>query len=194
MGYALKKESEKYTYYDYKNWNDGERYELIDGEVYNMSPAPSKFHQVISGNIFTVFRNYFKGKSCKVFAAPFDVRFPEYQDQNDDAIETVVQPDISIICDKNKLDDAGCKGSPDLIVEILSPYTSRKDLNEKFSLYEKHKVKEYWVIYPYERLLHVNKLGEDSKYGSSIIYGLDDKLSPTIFPELIVDINEVFEE
>ncbi|HOF01595.1 MAG TPA: Uma2 family endonuclease [Spirochaetota bacterium] len=194
MGYALKKEIEKYTYYDYKNWNDGERYELIDGEVYNMSPAPRKSHQIISMNLSRIFSSYLKGKSCKVFAAPFDVRFPEYQDQNDDDIETVVQPDISIICDNDKLDDAGCKGAPDLIVEILSPHTSRKDLNEKFYLYEKHKVKEYWVIYSYERLLHVYKLGEDGKYGSSIIYGLDDKLSPTIFPELIVDINEVFEE
>ena len=145
-------------------------------------------------NLSRIFSSYLKGKSCKVFAAPFDVRFPEYQDQNDDDIETVVQPDISIICDNDKLDDAGCKGAPDLIVEILSPHTSRKDLNEKFYLYEKHKVKEYWVIYSYERLLHVYKLGEDGKYGSSIIYGLDDKLSPTIFPELIVDINEVFEE
>ncbi|HNZ27084.1 MAG TPA: Uma2 family endonuclease [Spirochaetota bacterium] len=194
MGYALKKEIEKYTYYDYKNWNDGERYELIDGEVYNMSPAPRKSHQIISMNLSRIFSSYLKGKSCKVFAAPFDVRFPEYQDQNDDDIETVVQPDISIICDNDKLDDAGCKGAPDLIVEILSPHTSRKDLNEKFYLYEKHKVKEYWVIYSYERLLHVYKLGEDGKYGSSVIYGLDDKLSPTIFPELIVDINEVFEE
>ena len=184
----------KYTYADYKKWEDGERWELIYGEAYNMSPAPTRTHQIISGNLFFLIKGYLEDKKCQVYAAPFDVRFVDRANQSDEDIETVVQPDISIICDNDKLDDAGCKGAPDLIVEILSPHTSRKDLNEKFYLYEKHKVKEYWVIYSYERLLHVYKLGEDGKYGSSVIYGLDDKLSTTIFPELIVDINEVFEE
>ena len=117
MGFALRKEKETYTYGDYKYWQDDERYELINGEVYNMSPAPKRIHQKLSGRIFNLFFNFLKGKTCEVYDSPFDVRFPDYEDQKDDDIETVVQPDIVVVCDKNKLDDIGCKGAPDIVLK-----------------------------------------------------------------------------
>lgn len=194
MGFALRKEKETYTYGDYKYWQDDERYELINGEVYNMSPAPKRIHQKLSGRIFNLFFNFLKGKTCEVYDSPFDVRFPDYEDQKDDDIETVVQPDIVVVCDKNKLDDIGCKGAPDIVIEILSPATSKKDLNEKFYLYEKHKVKEYWVVYPHEQVLHIYLLLSNGKYDKSIIYGSDDKFTVSLFPDMTVDMKEVFED
>ncbi len=193
MGLALKKENEKYTYGDYKYWND-ERYELINGEIYNMSPAPRRIHQKISGTLFALFHTYLKSKPCEVYNAPFDVRLPEYENQHDDTIESVVQPDIVVICDKNKLDEFGCKGAPDIVIEILSPATSKKDLTEKFYLYEKHKVKEYWIVYPYEQVLHIYLLQPDGKYDKSKIYTIDDTCTVHLFEDMTIDMREVFGE
>ena len=131
MGPLALKQEERFTYGDYVTWDDDERWELIDGVPYNMSPAPRVRHQAISRELLAEFVLYLRGKSCQVFAAPFDVRLPE-SDERDDLVETVVQPDLSVICDRGKLDDAGCRGAPDLIVEILSPGTAHKDLKVKF--------------------------------------------------------------
>jgi len=131
----------KYTYKDYINWSDEESWEIIDGTLYNMSPAPTRRHQKISGELFAAIHSYLKDKTCEVYSAPFDVRL-SINNENDDDITNVVQPDISVICDLMKLDDKGCNGSPDLIVEIVSPSTLKKDLKEKFYLYEKVGVKE----------------------------------------------------
>lgn len=130
---AIKPE-QKYTYADYKTWNDDERWEIIEGVPYKMdfsdkynfkcmSPAPMRVHQKISGNLFRKIGNHLEGKPCQVYAAPFDVRFLDYEDQSDEAIETVVQPDIIVVCDEKKLTDYGCKGVPDIVIEILSPST-----------------------------------------------------------------------
>ena len=131
MGPLALKLEERFTYGDYLTWDDGERWELIDGVPYNMSPAPTVRHQAISRELSTEFALYLRGKPCQLFAAPFEVRLPEV-DESDELVETVVQPDLSIICDKSKLDEAGCRGAPDLIVEILSPSTAHKDLKVKF--------------------------------------------------------------
>ncbi len=158
MGLPEKKTDHKYTYKDYCSWPEDERWELIDGVAYDMSPAPSRRHQEVSFELAGLIREYLKGKDCKAFAAPFDVMLPVFPVQSENEIDTIVQPDILVICDPSKIIEKGCLGAPDLIIEILSPSTSKKDLNEKFGLYEKHGVKEYWVVDPgnkYIRVFHL---------------------------------------
>jgi len=145
--------SKKYTYADYLTWNDGGRYELIDGDVYMMSPSPSPAHQKISVGLCNQLYNYLKDKTCDVFAAPFDVRLNA--DTEDD---TVVQPDISVICDPIKIDARGCNGAPDMVVEILSPTTARRDLVAKFNKYLAAGVREYWIVFPDTRNVMVHLL------------------------------------
>jgi len=134
--------NKKFNYADYLNWADDERWEIIEGVPYNMSPAPAREHQRVSAIIFVKIYNFLSGKECEVYFAPFDVRLAETKNEADEEIETVVQPDIVVICDQNKLDKRGCLGSPDIMVEILSPATSYKDQTEKLLLYEKHGVKD----------------------------------------------------
>ena len=125
--------------------------ELIRGKIYKMSPAPTSKHQIVVGNLHGIVWNFLRGKSCKVFTAPFDVRLPSAPKKKaDKEISTVVQPDLCVICDLEKIDERGCLGAPDWIVEILSKFTSAKDLNEKFSVYEEAGVREYWVVHPQE--------------------------------------------
>lgn len=139
----LQQDDRKYTYADYCTWDDSERWELIEGMPYAMSPAPTPQHQGISGELFGQLRDYLKGKPCKLFAAPFDVRL-----NADDEDDTVVQPDLVVICDRSKIDDKGCKGAPDIVIEILSPSTARKDRMVKFQQYLKAGVREYWIVDP----------------------------------------------
>ncbi len=143
-----KKDNEKFTYSDYLTWPDDERWEIIDGEAWDMSPAPSTEHQSISMFFSTEISTFLKDKSCRIFAAPFDIRLSEPGDIGEEEIVSVVQPDISVICDSDKIDKKGCRGAPDLIIEILSPSTAYKDETEKLMLYEKHSVKEYWIVNP----------------------------------------------
>ncbi|MEK7812897.1 MAG: Uma2 family endonuclease, partial [Candidatus Desantisbacteria bacterium] len=153
MGLAVRNREERFTYKDYLQWPDDERWELIDGVAYDMSPAPSRRHQEVVVELVSQFHNYLKDKPCQVYVAPFDVRLPEFDedgagDHLDEDIETVVQPDIVIVCERGKLDDSGCKGSPDIVIEVLSPYTAKKDMITKYHLYERHRVKQYWIFDP----------------------------------------------
>ena len=132
---------ETFTYGDYEKWPEDRRRELIDGVPYDMTPAPSRKHQEILGEIYLQFANCLKNKSCKVYLAPFDVRLPQGA-ESEEMIRTVVQPDLTIVCDHSKLDDKGCLGAPDLAIEILSPHTAAKDLKIKLDLYERVAVKE----------------------------------------------------
>jgi len=191
MSYSARKYDKTYTYSDYLSWDDGESWELINGTAYNMSPAPSRKHQEISVIITTFFFNYLKDKKCKVYAAPFDVRLPE-ADENDADIKTVVQPDILVVCDESKLDERGMQGAPDLIVEITSPHTAHCDLKEKFYLYEKHRVKEYWIVHPYEETVLVYKPGPDHTYSRAESYAGNDEISVGIFRDLTISLDEVF--
>ena len=193
MGLPLKKENTKYIYKDYYSWDDKQRWELIDGIAYNMVPAPSADHQRISSELHRQLSNYFFGKPCEVFAAPFDVRLPE-TDENDDEIKTVVQPDIVIVCNKLKLDMKGCKDAPDLVVEIISPSTAKRDLDEKLKLYEKHGVKEYWVVDPSNKIVQVFKPGEDKKYRNPEVYSHEEKIKVNLFEDLTIDLTSVFPE
>src|SRR5260221_2999835 len=133
--------SYNYTYADYLKWKFEERLELFRGKIYKLS-APATRHQEISMSLSSYFFNYLKGKKCKAFHAPFDVRLPVKNRKKDDEVNTVVQPDICVICDETKLDERGCCGAPDLVAEILSPGNSKKEVRLKYELYEEAGVRE----------------------------------------------------
>ncbi|WP_424962399.1 Uma2 family endonuclease [Ekhidna sp.] len=182
-----------YSYADYLKWSFEERVELIKGKLFNMSPAPRTSHQTISMNLSTEIKTFLKGKSCKVFAAPFDVRLPTKPDDPDNKILTVVQPDICVVCDTNKLDELGCKGAPDLVVEILSPSTAKKDLENKFELYEENGVKEYWVIYPGENIVEIFELKE-GKYATRGKFVGSKTVTSIVLPGFELSLEDLFEE
>ena len=192
MGYVVNTTAEKWTYADYLTWPEGERWELIDGVAYMMSPAPSRRHQELSGNLQSILHQHLKGKRCKVYDAPFDVRLPDGVDETAEAIETVVQPDIVVVCDPEKLDDRGCKGAPDLIVEILSPSSADRDLKEKFYLYQRVGVREYWILNQTDETLMVFKLINGCEYGRPEMYVSRDKVAVPLLGDLIIDLNDVF--
>jgi len=182
---------EIFTYGDYLAWLDSERWELIEGQPYDMSPAPLRRHQQISIELAAQILIYLRDKSCEVYSAPFDVRLPE-KDEADEDIISVVQPDIAVICDESKLDRLGCRGAPDFIVEILSASTAAKDQIQKLALYEKHGVREYWIIHPTDNILSVHLLGKDGKYGAASIYEGKGRLKLNVLPDLEIDLDLVF--
>ncbi|OQA20024.1 MAG: hypothetical protein BWY64_00485 [bacterium ADurb.Bin363] len=191
MSDPLKKEKKIYTFADYMTWPDNELWEIIDGIPYNMAP-PSTGHQLISGELYRQIANYLVGKTCMVFAAPFGVRFPE-EDEPDEFIKDALMPDITVVCDRKKLDEKGCRGSPDFIVEILSPSTAKKDMKSKRQLYQKSGVKEYWIVDPVHKTVQVYTLNEQGKYGFPEIYGEDDKIKIGIFnDEMEIELSLVF--
>ena len=139
----------QYSFKDYLSWQFNERVELFRGFIAKMSPAPSSFHQNYSGNINFAIRSFLKSKPCKVFYAPIDVYLPTKDKK------TVVQPDIIVVCDLNKIEKKGCVGAPDIAIEILSPGNSSKEMNDKYDLYEEAGVKEYWVVFPEEQVVQI---------------------------------------
>jgi Uma2 family endonuclease len=191
MSRPAKKMEKPFTYGDYLTWPEDERWEIIHGVAYNMSPAPSTEHQRVSRRLLVQFDHFFTQGPCEIFSAPFDVCLPK-GDEDDEAIETVVQPDLAIICDPMKVDSNGCKGAPDLIIEIISPSTAKKDRHEKFFLYEEHGVKEYWTVHPLEYLIEVFALGDDGTYGRPNIYARDDLLPVSLFPGLEIPLARIF--
>lgn len=171
--------NQSYTYSDYLKWKLKERVEIIKGKIMTMSPAPVRLHQQIAGKIYLEMGLYFREHPCNVYFAPFDVRFLD-QDGN---IKTVVQPDICVICDQEKLDKKGCIGAPDLIVEILSPGNSKKEMKDKYELYQEQGVKEYWVVNPAEQNILVYVLENEKYIGIQPVVEGDVITSPT-FPAL----------
>ncbi|MDR1948303.1 MAG: Uma2 family endonuclease [Spirochaetaceae bacterium] len=182
----LAKENDYYTYADYLTWEGSERYELIDGEAYMMA-LPSRIHQEISGSLYYALRSYLEGKPCKVYAAPFAVRLNPAEDQSDD---TVLEPDIVVVCDPSKLDDRGCNGAPDLVIEILSPSNTRHDRLVKFNKYRQAGVREYWIVGPEEKIVTVYVL----KNGEYTAFNYDDTgTAPvTVLPECEIDLKTIF--
>jgi len=157
--------SKQYTYADYLTWQFDDMVELIRGKIIKMSPAPNLAHQAASSNLQGIIWNFLKKNPCQVFAAPFDVRLPlPPKNQKGNKIDTVVQPDICVICDASKLDTQGCNGAPDWIIEILSPVTSKKDLTDKYEIYQNAGVKEYWVVYPSEQIIAPYLLDDSNIY------------------------------
>ena len=179
-----------YSYADYLKWQFDECVELIRGKIVRMSPAPSSYHQTVSGNLHGEFYTYLKHKSCKLYSAPFDVRL--LRKENEAEIQTVVQPDLCIICDTSKIDGRGCLGAPDLIIEILSPATSQKDVHDKFDLYEEAGVKEYWIVSPSDHIVDVFIL-KDGKYAFVKKYAGNDLVPVNIFQDFSVDLKDIFE-
>jgi Uma2 family endonuclease len=184
-------EEKRYTYGDYSSWPEEERWELIEGEPYDMTPAPSTSHQMISMELGRQISTFLLGKDCRVFAAPFDVRLPE-GDEADEQIINVVQPDISVICDPAKIDGRGCRGAPDFIIEILSPSTAAKDQIQKVTLYAKHGVKELWLVHPGDKLVFVRVLQDGGGYGIPKIYEAKGCLPVFSLPGLEIDMDSVF--
>ncbi len=168
-----------YSYKDYLLWKLKERVEIIKGKIMAMSPAPNRLHQDISLKLTSKFLKVFPNDGCKLYVAPFDVRFP---DENGN-IRTVVQPDLCVICDPNKLDERGCLGAPDLVVEILSPGNSKREMKDKYELYQEYGVSEYWVVRPEERNIHIYVL-ENGRYIGIAPVVEDDVITSVKFPNL----------
>ena len=192
MGNALRKEDVEtsYTYADYKEWElkEGERYELIHGVAYAMA-APNDLHQAILTELLTQFHTYLRGKPCKVRPAPYDVRLFYEDDESD---KTVVQPDISVICDKEKRGPEGCRGAPDFAVEILSPSNTAIEMELKFQLYRDAGVREYWVVNPVHKTVNTYLFAEGATRFNA--YTATDKVKVGIFPDFAVDLDSVFAE
>lgn len=180
-----------FSYADYKTWPVGERWELINGQAYAMSPAPSNFHQLIVGELFSNIHAYFRGKRCRPFVAPFDVRLPT-MGTNDAQIDTVVQPDISLVCNPDQLrDNHGCLGAPDWVIEVLSPSTAVRDQRTKRALYERHGVAEYWLVHPGDRSATIYRL-DNGAYGKPLVFGTEDECGPAAFPDLVINMAGLF--
>lgn len=178
-----------YSYADYLKWTMDEMVEIIKGRVYKLS-EPKRVHQTISIRISSKIFNLLEGQKCKVYSAPFDVRLPVKSRKNED-IFTVVQPDICLICDPTKLDDAGCIGAPDLIIEILSKGNNKKELQNKYEVYEESGVKEYWIVAPEGQFMQVNTL-VNGKYQPSKLLTLGDEIVTPILPGFVLNLDEVF--
>jgi Uma2 family endonuclease len=187
MNSALKEE-EYYTYADYLEWDTDERYELIDGIPYLMSPAPTPVHQEIHAELMRIIGNFLHKKPCKVFSAPFDVRLDA--DGDDD---TVVQPDVLVICDKNKIDSRGCVGAPDMVIEITSPSTGNRDHGIKLERYLDAGVKEYWIADPESKTVQVY-IPLDHNRVDMQRYNATDVISGTVLQGLQINLQEVFAE
>ncbi|WP_462266317.1 Uma2 family endonuclease [Mucilaginibacter sp.] len=182
--------SKDYTYADYLKWQFNERLELIKGKIFKMSPAPSAIHQWVSGVIFNNLFNYLKGKPCKVFSAPFDVRLSRLI--NDKQVSTVVQPDICVICAPAKIDKRGCLGAPDIVVEILSPGNNKTELQNKYEAYEEAGVSEYWIIHPSEKTF-LSYILTDGQFQASRLLTAGDEVTTPLLPGFTLNLTEVFE-
>ncbi len=180
----------KYKYEDYLTWPENEHWELLDGVAY-LGPSPSRAHQEVSTNLVRELSLYFKDGLCKVYHAPFEVRLIE-DTCNEKYCDTVVQPDLSVICDPNKLDERGCRGAPDWIIEIVSPSSASLDYIKKRELYERHGVKEYWIIHPIDEILQVYTLNEEGRYGAPQFYSTQDRATCSICKNLVVHLREIF--
>ncbi len=196
-----------FTYNDYLSWPDDERWELIDGVAFNMSPAPTRRHQGILAYLSHRFVGHFDGRSCNVYTAPFDVILPDpARVASDEESDTVVQPDLVVVCDSAKLTRQGCTGAPDFVLEILSPPTAFRDMEDKLRLYERRGVREYWILNPANDTLMVYSVlsaddtgsaaappGKPRKYHKPTLHAAGDIVSPRIFPDLAMDLTRVFD-
>lgn len=181
-----------YTYADYLTWTVQDRFEILKGRLFKMSPAPSRYHQESSGELHYIMMDFFRGKSCKVYSAPFDVRLPRKGSTKDEDIITVFQPDLCVVCDMGKLDSRGCIGAPDLVVEILSPGNSKKEMREKFEIYEEAGIKEYWMVNYQEKTILTYVL-KNGKYIGLKPLTEGETMKSTLFPELQFEVAQIFE-
>ena len=184
MGSTARKFDDTWTYADYLTWDDDQRWELIDGAAYAMTPCPTYFHQNIARKLISRLDRHFTGRSCTPFIAPFDVVFDE---------TNVVQPDVFVVCDRNKITHANISGAPDLIFEILSPSSMVRDRREKLALYERFGVREYLIVYPMDEIVE-RYLLVGGRYSSPEIFDWTETLTLGIFPDLTVNLWEIFDK
>ncbi|MDR1420980.1 MAG: Uma2 family endonuclease [Treponema sp.] len=191
MSDALTGEDRRWTYRDYREWDlkEGERYELVYGAAYAMS-APNAVHQSIVAALTAKFYNFLEGKPCKIYPAPYDVRLFYEEDESDD---TVVQPDLTVICDEKKRGPEGCRGAPDLVAEILSPSNTVIEMERKFDLYRTAGIREYWVVAPEEKIIHVHRFREDGGVKTAA-YGIDGAAASDILQGFEIPLKTVFSE
>ena len=184
METSPRKLNKKFSYKDYLTWtNESERWELISGDAYDMSPAPRREHQRILLSLAKIISDITDNVSCETYIAPFDVRLTEgaeLEDIIDEDITTVVQPDISVFCNTELLDDKGAHGAPDLVVEILSPSSGYKDQTTKLALYERYHVKEYWLVNGDVPSVMVYRLGSDNFYKKPDYYRIDESINSSV--------------
>ena len=183
----------RYTYADYLKWQLNEYVELIRGKIFKMA-SPSRFHQDINVSLISLIRQHLRDSECKVYTAPFEVRLPRISDITNKEILTVVQPDICVVCDKSKLDKKGCIGAPDLIIEILSPGNSAKEMKDKYSIYEESGVKEYWMIYADEKTVFRYILNENGIYIGTQPKIEGDIMTTPILEGLEIQVTDIFKE
>lgn len=175
----------KFTYADYATWPEEQRWELIDGEAYDMTPAPSTLHQTVVGNCLMLLNRSTAGTPCRCFVAPTDVVFSEHD---------VVQPDVLVVCDRSRITEANIQGAPDLVVEVLSPSTGVKDKREKKNLYEKYGVREYLLVDLSLKCVERLVMGPDGLFGKTEVFGPDDTMELTSLPGIKVKVGDLFED
>jgi Uma2 family endonuclease len=188
MGLAVR-DHDHHTYGDYLLWPEDVRYELIDGVAYLMAPAPTLDHQEVAGEIFRQLANALRDKPCRAFIAPVDVRLPK-ADEADDGIDTVVQPDVLVVCDGSRLDRRGVRGAPDFVVEVLSPGTAGHDQVRKRRVYERSGVREYWLVHPVDRVVIVYRLA-DGEYGKPDVQELAGTTLVGVLPGVVIAWDEL---
>ncbi len=191
MPVSSRRRAEKYSFADYITWDDDERWEIIDGTAYAMTPAPQPEHQEYLTALASELFQFFRNRSCKVYVAPFDVRLAKNA-KSDRQVFNVVQPDISVVCNEKLIDRHGCKGAPDLVVEILSPSTASRDHIVKKALYEQHGVKEYWLVDLVHRLVTIYRITVEGRFELVRVCGAEDIIETPLFPELQIDLGRIF--
>lgn len=184
MNRVVKHHQSRYTVADYMSWPNDERWELIEGRAFNMSPAPTIKHQSIAGNFYSLLKQRLAGKPCTALIAPVDVVL---------STEDVVQPDVLVVCDSHKITERNIQGAPDLVIEVLSPSTALKDMREKKALYQRAGVREYIVIEPLENYVQRFFLTGDGVYGVSDVFGAQEHLPLLSLPEIVVPLGEIFD-
>ncbi|WP_394752162.1 Uma2 family endonuclease [Crenothrix sp.] len=186
--------NQTYSYADYLTWAFDDALELIKGKIMLMSPAPNVNHQRIERDLFLKIGNYLEGKQCEAFAAPFDVRLYDRRKSilASEDIHTVVQPDICVICKPELLDQQGCNGAPDWIIEILSKGNSKREMKIKYALYQESGVTEYWLVYPEQHAIHQFVLDDKGQYQFKQMVTDEDMITPHLFPELAINVTDIF--
>jgi Uma2 family endonuclease len=179
------RDNRHHTYADYLGWPDTMRFELIDGVAYAMGPAPARVHQELLGAMFAQVYAALEARPCRPYVAPFDVRLPKAGEPDKD-VDSVVQPDLVVVCDQAKLDDRGCRGAPDWIVEILSPRSAGHDQIVKLALYERAGVREYWLVHPTDRLVTIYRL-ENGVFARPSVHEMQGVLAVGVLPDVNID-------
>ena len=184
-------QEKRYSYADLLSWDDNTRYELYDGQLLALA-SPTDVHQRILGELHLQLGTYLRGKKCRTYLSPFDVRIFEQEGDSPEDVDTVLQPDLLVICDQSKVDRHGVHGAPDLVIEILSPASARYDRLVKFSLYQRAGVKEYWIVDPSSRTVCVHTL-EDGAYHAATVYSSDLSAPVGVLDGCSIDLSAVFE-